>query len=77
MVHSGSSEAACGLWHRLQESGRLAARLVDKIIKGEKPAVLAVESNPRIELVINLKVAKALGLSLAPSLVQRATRVIE
>jgi putative tryptophan/tyrosine transport system substrate-binding protein len=60
-----------------QESGRLAARLVDKIIKGEKPAVLAVESNPRIELVINLKVAKALGLSLAPTLVQRATRVIE
>jgi len=60
-----------------QESGRLAARLVDKIIKGEKPAVLAVESNPRIELIINLKVAKALGLSLPPTLVQRATRVIE
>ena len=59
------------------ESGRLAARLVDKIIKGEKPAVIAVESNPRIELVINLKVAKALGLSLAPTLLQRATRVIE
>lgn len=59
------------------ESGRLAARLVDKIIKGEKPASIAVESNPRIELVINLKVAKALGLSLSPVLLQRATRVIE
>ena len=59
------------------ESGRLAARQVDKIIKGEKPASIAVESNPRIELVINLKVAKALGLSLAPTLLQRATRVIE
>ncbi|HVE51410.1 MAG TPA: ABC transporter substrate-binding protein [Casimicrobiaceae bacterium] len=59
------------------ESGRLAARLVDRIIKGEKPAAIAVESNPRIELVINLKVAKALGLSLSPTLLQRATRVIE
>ena len=59
------------------ESGRLAARLVDKIIKGEKPAALAVESNPRIELVVNLKVAKALGLSLTSTLLQRATRVIE
>lgn len=59
------------------ESGRLAARLVDKIIKGEKPATIPVESNPHIELVINLKAAKALGLSLAPSLLQRATRVIE
>jgi putative ABC transport system substrate-binding protein len=58
------------------ESGRLAARQVDKIIKGEKPASIAVESNPRIELVINLKVAKELGLSLAPTLLQRATRVI-
>ena len=59
------------------ESGRLAARLMDKIIKGESPASIAVESNPRIELVINLKVAKALGLTLAPTLLQRATRVIE
>ena len=59
------------------ESGRVAARLVDKIIKGEQPASIAVESNPRIELVINLKVAKAFGLSLAPTLLQRATRVIE
>ena len=59
------------------ESGRLAARLVDKIIRGEKPAAISIESNPRIELVINLKVAKALGLSLSPTLLQRATRVIE
>jgi putative tryptophan/tyrosine transport system substrate-binding protein len=50
---------------------------VDKIIKGEKPAMIPVESNPRIDLVINLKVAKALGLSLTPTGVQRATRVIE
>jgi len=59
------------------ESGRQAARLVDKIIKGEKPATIPVETNSRIELVINLKVAKALGLEIAPTVLQRATRVIE
>ena len=59
------------------ESGRLAARLVDKIIRGEKPATIPVESNPRIELVVNLKVAKALGLSLTPTALRHATRVIE
>lgn len=58
-------------------SGRQAARLVDKIIKGEKPATIPVETNSRIELVINLKVAKALGLEIAPIVIQRATRVIE
>ena len=59
------------------ESGRQAARLVDKIIKGQKPAAIPVETNSRIELVINLKVAKALGLALTPSVLQLATRVIE
>jgi putative ABC transport system substrate-binding protein len=59
------------------ESGRQVARLVDKIIKGEKPATIPVETNSRIELVINLKVAKALGLEIAPTVLQRATRVIE
>jgi putative ABC transport system substrate-binding protein len=59
------------------ESGRQAARLVDKIIKGQKPSDIPVEANPRIDLIINLKVARALGLSIAPTVVQRATRVIE
>jgi putative ABC transport system substrate-binding protein len=59
------------------ESGRLAARLVDKIIRGEIPATIPVESNPRIELVINLKVARALGVSLAPTALRHATRLIE
>jgi putative ABC transport system substrate-binding protein len=61
----------------IYESGRQAARLVDKIIKGEKPATIPVEENSRIELVINLKAAKALGVTLSPAAVQRATRIIE
>jgi ABC-type uncharacterized transport system substrate-binding protein len=59
------------------ESGRQAARLVAKIIKGEKPGQIPVETNPKIELVINLKVAKALGLKIGPAALQRADRVIE
>ena len=58
------------------ESGRMAARLVDKIIKGEKPGEIPVESNHKIELVINLKVAKALGIKIAPEVLYRANRVI-
>jgi putative ABC transport system substrate-binding protein len=60
-----------------RESGRLAARLVDKIIRGKEPWAIPVELNARIELVVNLKVAKALGLSLAPGALRHATRVIE
>ncbi len=59
------------------ESGRKAARLVDKIIKGEKPGQIPVEIDPKIELVINLKVAKALGLKIGPAALQRADRLIE
>ena len=61
----------------IYESGRQAARLVDKIIKGQPPAAIPVEANSRIELVINLKVAKALGFAIAPAAIQRATRIIE
>ena len=50
----------------LYESGRQAARLVDKILKGEDPAEIPVEANPKIEFAINLKVAKALKLTIAP-----------
>jgi putative ABC transport system substrate-binding protein len=59
------------------ESGRQAARLVAKIIQGEKPGRIPVEIDPKIELVINLKVAKALGLKIGPGALQRADRVIE
>lgn len=58
------------------ESGRHAARLVDKIFKGKKPAKIPVEANVKAEFAINLKVAKALGLPITPEILYRADKLL-
>jgi putative ABC transport system substrate-binding protein len=58
------------------ETGRQVARLVDKILKGAKPAELPVEVNPKIEFAINLKTAKTLGLTIPPEVLFQADRIV-
>ena len=61
----------------LPDVARRAAGYVDRILKGERPADLPIQRPVKLELAVNLKAVKAIGLMLPPSLLQRADQVIE
>jgi len=76
-THVGELNGLVSYGSDYEREGRQAARLVAKLLRGARPDELPVEGIKDIRLVINLKTAKALGLTIPPSLLQRADQVIE
>ena len=61
----------------IRDEWRRTARIVDKILKGANPADLPVEQSTKFELMVNLKTAKQLGITIPPNILYQATKVIK